>query len=370
MSNGFTFGGVHSDSLGLIVNSKTIPASPPVTNRLQEIGGVDGAWDYGVSYGPRELEIDVTILGDTPADTRRSVRKLVGTMNPRKGSQILIFDDEPDIMYYARISNQVPLDTLGAMGTFTLQLVCPDPFAYGIENRVDTFAKDWGSEGRNLVIRQNEIEKAYYGLDGTMNRRDDFTTSVSAYPISVVPGESLVFQKTSRNGFDFWRCNWLDSDGVFLSRFANNPNRFTTVVPEGAEILEVSYPDAEDVMITRGSEVYPIAPAPEDATVTIYAEPSGTQIALPIVTIEYGGGSGTISNKRADGIVEKFTFKSDSPAGTYVIDSKQKTITIGGNRAYKYVSGDFISLASGSNHITSSKANIENLTVEYRDTWI
>lgn len=370
MSNGFTFGGVHSDSLGLIVNSKTIPASPPISNRLQEIGGVDGAWDYGVSYGPRELEIDVTILGDTPADTRRSVRKLVGTMNPRKGPQILIFDDEPDIMYYARISNQVPLDTLGAMGTFTLQLVCPDPFAYGIDTRVDEFAKNWGSEGRNLVIRQNEIEKAYYGLDGSMNRRDDFTTSVSAYPISVVPGEKLVFQKTSRNGNDFWRCNWLDSSGAFLSRFANNPNTFTMVVPEGAQTLEVSYPDAEDVMITRGSVVYPIAPAPEDARVALSVEPNGTQIVLPIVTIVYDGGSGTITNTRADGIVEKFTFASDTPSGTYVFDSKQKTITVGGNRAYKYVSGDFISLATGANRITSSNANVESLTVQYHDTWI
>ena len=291
-------------------------------------------------------------------------------MNPRKGSQILIFDDEPDIMYYARISNQVPLDTLGAMGTFTLQLVCPDPFAYGIDIRVDEFTKNWGPDGRNLVIRQNEIEKSYYMPDGSLSTQYATTTSTSAYPISVVPGENLVFQKTSRKGNDYWRCNWRGSGGTLLSRFANNSNRFTLVVPEGAQTLEVSYPDAEDVMITRGSAVYPIAPAPEDATVTLYAEPSGTQIALPIVTIEYGGGSGTISNTRADGIVEKFTFKEDSPAGTYVFDSKQKTITVGGNRAYKYVSGDFLSLASGSNHITSSKANIENLTVEYRDTWI
>lgn len=243
MGNGFTFGGVHSDSLGLIVNSKTIPASPPISNRLQEIGGVDGAWDYGVSYGPRELEIDVTILGDTPADTRRSVRKLVGTMNPRKGSQILIFDDEPDIMYYARISNQVPLDTLGAMGTFTLQLVCPDPFGYSTEIRTDTIARG-----------------------GTLTHL-------------------------------------------------------------------------------------------------------GTAEAFPRLSVSHGGGSGSITNKRPDGITETLAFTADSPAGTYVIDSKQKTITVEGNRAYKYVKGDFFELPMGDSSIKTSGA-ISSVTVEYRDTWI
>lgn len=143
MSNGFTFGGTHSSALGLIVNRKSIPATPTINNRLQEIGGTDGAWDYGITYGPREIEIEVTILGDSPIETKRNVRKLVGAMNPKKGPQKLVFDDEPDIFYNARISNQVPLETLGSLGTFTLQLTCPDPFAYSLEERSFSFGNSW-----------------------------------------------------------------------------------------------------------------------------------------------------------------------------------------------------------------------------------
>lgn len=133
MTNGVTIGGVHSDAFGLIINKKTIPLTPPVENRLQESGGYDGAWDYGVTYGAKPIDLECTILADSASDLKSKTRKMAGVLNPRKGVRPIVFDDEPDVQYFGRISNQIPLDQLGAMGTFTLQLTCPDPFTYSVE---------------------------------------------------------------------------------------------------------------------------------------------------------------------------------------------------------------------------------------------
>lgn len=132
MSSGFKFDGVHSDAFSLIVNKRNVPITPPIESRLQDISGFDGAWDYGVSYQPRPIEIECTILASSKEDLKSKMRSLASRLNPRKGAKPLIFDDDPSVQYFARLSNQIPLEQLGAFGTFTLQFICPDPFTYGI----------------------------------------------------------------------------------------------------------------------------------------------------------------------------------------------------------------------------------------------
>lgn len=243
MAKGFTYGGVHSDAFSLLVNKKNVPLTPPIENRLQEISGYDGAWDYGISYQPREIEIECTLLADSLEDLKSKVRKLAGLLNPRKGSRPLIFDDDPTVQYFARLSNQIPLEQIGMLGTFTLQFVCPDPFTYAVDLRSGSFASDL---------------------------------------------------RTVHNG---------------------------------------------------------------------------TYLAKPKFTITHGGGIGILSNTRPDGIVEQIEFTEDSPAGTYVIDCKEMTITVDGEAGYNFVQGDFISMPEGENYFNNS-GGIERTVIEFRDTWL
>lgn len=243
MANGFTFGGVHSDAFNLIVNRKSVPITPPFENRLQEISGFDGAWDYGVSYSSREIEIECTILADSKEDLKLNVRNLASLLDPRKGTKALIFDDDPDVQYFARLANQIPLEQIGAMGTFTLQFVCPDPFTYSVNLRRTTFLN---------------------------------TTNVSH---------------------------------------------------------------------------------------------EGTHIARPKLTVNHGGGAGQIRNTRPDGVIEVVQFTTDSPTGTYVIDSKEMTIKKDSEAGYDYVEGDFITLPQGSNELSIS-GNVNSVTIEFYDTWL
>lgn len=127
---GFTFDGRHSLEFSLHVTKKEIPITPSIENRLQDISGVDGAWDYGVSYGARLIEMDCVMVVDTKEELNQNIRSLASWLNPRKGVRTLIFDNDPSKQYFARLGNQIPLQTTGSMGTFTLQMICPDPFLY------------------------------------------------------------------------------------------------------------------------------------------------------------------------------------------------------------------------------------------------
>lgn len=243
MANGFSFGGVHSNVFGLIMNKKNIPLTPPIDNRLQEISGHDGSWDYGFTYGNKVIEIDVTMFADTGVGLKAKARQLAGWLNPRNGIQSLVFDDDPDVQYFGRITNQIPLDQLGALGTFTLQFTCPDPFTYGIEERKAQFVNDL---------------------------------------------------RTTHNGT-------IDS--------------------------------------------------------------------LPKITVTHNGGNGSITNTQPDGYVQELVFKSNSPAGVYVLDSKESTTTFNGGRGYDYVSGNYLSLPSGENFFRVS-GNISKVELSFRDTWL
>lgn len=217
MTNGFTIGGVHSDAFALIVNKKDIPITPPIESRLQEISGFDGAWDYGISYGAKPIELECTILADSKEDLKSKVRKLAGTLNPRKGAKPLIFDDEPDKMYYARLSNQIPLEQLGAFGTFTLQFVCPDPFTYAVDLRQGTFATDMSITHNGTYESKPKLTVTHNGGAASIsNTRPDGIVQIITFKddspsgVYVIDSKEMTVTKDGAAGYDF-------VDGDFIS---------------------------------------------------------------------------------------------------------------------------------------------------------
>lgn len=173
--NGFTFDGIHSGDMGVIVNKKDVPMTPPLSNRTQTIDGFDGAWDYGVSFDPREIELECTIFNDGNTSMKDNLRRLVKALNPRKGAKKIVFDDEPDKCYFGRISNQIPLSQLGQMGTFTLQFTCAQmPHTYGTDERSGTFSNDLITEHRGMYVSKPIFNIEHNGGSGSLSlQRND-----------------------------------------------------------------------------------------------------------------------------------------------------------------------------------------------------
>lgn len=240
MANGFTFGGVHSDAFSLLVNKKNIPITPPIENRLQAIAGFDGAWDYGISYSPREIELECTILADSKEDLKSKIRQLAGALNPRKGSQPLIFDDEPDKQYFARMSNQLPLEQLGALGTFTIQFVCPDPFTYAVAERSGTFST-------NIDIQHNGTHESKPKL--TVTHGGGSATITNTRPDGIV--ETITFTDDSTAGVYVIDCKeyTITKDGVgayneVKGDFLSMPEGLNQIVNSGAiTSVDISFRD-------------------------------------------------------------------------------------------------------------------------------
>lgn len=140
---GFQFNGRHSDDFNLTINNKDIPLMPPVSNRNQNISGQDGAWDYGASFGAKPIPVDCTIEGEDLTDVRKIARRMSGWLNPKNGAQQLIFDDEPDILYFARLESEITLDQIVYYAEFTLNFICYDPYAYGTEIKRGSFSNSF-----------------------------------------------------------------------------------------------------------------------------------------------------------------------------------------------------------------------------------
>lgn len=245
--DGFTIGGEHSSSLNLIVIEKDVPMMPEIKNNYEEMDGVDGAYDFGMQFLPKPISVTVRILQTiSKAEYHRTLRRIASVLNPRLKDRILCFDDEPDKIYFARLSETFNPRRLATISDeFTLNFTCYDPF---------TYSKD---------------EKQYSG--------------------------------------------------------------------------------STQVTVTN----------------------DGSHVARPILRITKGAGAGTIRNTRSDDTSEEIRFRADSPAGIYVIDSKEQTSLIDGSGAYPYLDEEtYFSFYEGSNLVKTISGSITNIEVRYRDTWL
>lgn len=130
--SGFSFGGVHSSTLGIEVLKISDPLLPPTRDRREDIPGRDGAWDFGADFGARAISINVALTAQAREDLRNTVRQLAARLNPKAGVKALTFDDEPGKSYAARIAGSIPIEHLAnAYAEFSISFAAFDPVAFG-----------------------------------------------------------------------------------------------------------------------------------------------------------------------------------------------------------------------------------------------
>lgn len=135
MPSGYTFGGRHVHEFEAeMTGMPDIPLTPPFENMSEDQAGIDGGWDFGVRYKPKVISVDHYIWTNDKNQTSAIAREMAGHYNPRLGSRPLIFDDEPDKMYFARLSEQLSLEEkFQAFNEFSLEFICYDPFTYSVQ---------------------------------------------------------------------------------------------------------------------------------------------------------------------------------------------------------------------------------------------
>ncbi|MBD1373747.1 phage tail family protein [Hazenella sp. IB182357] len=125
----FKFDGIDSSNYFLVNNIKR-DILPSIKDKLVQVPGRSGTYDFGIEESERQIDIDVTISASSPESLRQIVREIATWLHSERVKQ-LIFSDEPDKIYYGRLSGNTDIDQLISMGQTTLTFILPDPHAFG-----------------------------------------------------------------------------------------------------------------------------------------------------------------------------------------------------------------------------------------------
>lgn len=105
---------------------------PPVSQKVVEIPGRAGSYDFGNQLGSREIKVDFIIKASSPSDLRTKARDFAKWLYTEEPAQLVILD-EPDKCYMAKVTGDTDLQETLRLGEGTVTFYCADPFAYGIE---------------------------------------------------------------------------------------------------------------------------------------------------------------------------------------------------------------------------------------------
>lgn len=228
--DGFSLGGVSSSSLGLMLIDKEIPFMPEIEEQSEEMPGVDGGYDFGIRYKPKIIPVKVRLIetGSKYIYNKR-LRDLASKLNPRLGAKPLIFDDERDKQYYARLSETFSPTRLGLISKeFTLSFICYDPFTYSVEEKDLTGATQITAvnEGSHIAKPIIYITKTA-GAAKIRNTRPDETT------------EEIDFKSTSPAGEYVLDCKeqtTLLADGSGAYQYIEDEKYFS--FQEGSNVVQ------------------------------------------------------------------------------------------------------------------------------------
>ena len=140
---GFEFDGLNSYvEFQLIFKSIDRPILPTMRKREMVIPGKNGVYDFGDNtYDSRIISVLIQYIGASFNDLRLRARDIASWLS-KNSYRELIFDDEPDKYYLAKIYGQVSLENLLALGKATIQFEC-QPFAlYVVTSAEDIYLDD------------------------------------------------------------------------------------------------------------------------------------------------------------------------------------------------------------------------------------
>lgn len=128
---GMTFNGIKKDYIVTLRGKKRPPWSP-LRRNLVEVPGKVGAYNESTDVLPRILEIPLVIDTKSLKDLQK-VKEEVAAWLVTDEPKELIFDDEPDRVYYAMVESEFDVEEIVRVGGGILKFICPDPYKYGAE---------------------------------------------------------------------------------------------------------------------------------------------------------------------------------------------------------------------------------------------
>ncbi|MDD3288111.1 MAG: phage tail family protein [Alphaproteobacteria bacterium] len=155
---GFTFNGVHSDSLGFVYQTKKMPYVAPKRSSVVTIPGRNGQVVFEDGYDNIIIELACKLPGEDIYGRRKAAREIASFLSQ---TGILIFDYEPDMQYQVVKSGSDISSVFGDrthIEDFTITFEC-EPY------QTNTFYND--DLGDAWDAAEISWDEARYPWDGT-----------------------------------------------------------------------------------------------------------------------------------------------------------------------------------------------------------
>ena len=131
---GFSFNGTRCEQYGIVMCSKNRPVLPEPKIVTEEVPARNGSYDFSAAnpfgrtmYKDRDISIECSFISGGVPQTRAATHEIAAWL--ACGEAQLMFDDEPEVYYLARVANRIDLSQqISKVGIFNVNFRCR-PFA-------------------------------------------------------------------------------------------------------------------------------------------------------------------------------------------------------------------------------------------------
>lgn len=133
--HGMTFNGIKKDYVTTL-RGKRRPAWAPLKRNLLSVEGMAGAHVESTDIQPRPINVPIVIESTNLIELQKMKEELADWLVTDEAKE-LIFDDEPDRVYFAMVDGDFDPEEIVKVGYGVINFICPDPYKYGSENSTD-----------------------------------------------------------------------------------------------------------------------------------------------------------------------------------------------------------------------------------------
>lgn len=152
MAGGFSFLGVHSDTYSITVTGLDLPILPPARLSQDEVPGRPGVYVFRSELGPRVIRLRCMFRANSLTGLMGLARDIGKWLQPYRDGQ-LIFDEEPDKYYRARVNKEITATVRVAYGEFEVEFLAADPFAYAVaDDEFNTTSSPFSFSRRGTAV--------------------------------------------------------------------------------------------------------------------------------------------------------------------------------------------------------------------------
>lgn len=228
----FTYNGI--DFGGLVkVQDVRRPILAPQRLTTVSIEGRAGSFYFQKVSDAYEIEIDLTVVADSPTGLRTAVRDIADKLDADEPKPLIILD-EPDKYINAVISGDSEFDTIYRIGQGKVKFYAPDPFWYAVNDDIFTYTNQTVNQFNR---KGNANSYPIIEITGTSGSGGTYTltteNTVMKYTGALASGEKLVLDSEALTAYV------VKTNGTQVSALNKLDNLDFPVFTKGVNMVKV-----------------------------------------------------------------------------------------------------------------------------------